>query len=138
MTLQNLYEIADRDGIDVDFFPMRDTVSISLPYGDKQYIAIDVDRIQTNIEEKVCLAHELGHCETGSFYNIFSPLDVRGKHENTADKWAVKKLIPKDELIEALNGGYTELWELTEYFDVSEDTVKKAFAIYKIILNPCG
>ena len=42
-------------------------------------------------------AHELGHCETGSFYNRYAKLDVRQQHENRADKWAIRRLVPMAE-----------------------------------------
>lgn len=129
MTLQQLYQRVDRQGVDVDYFPMREVVSFSLPEG---LIAMDVDKMKNSQEEKVFLAHELGHIETGSFYNVHSGLDVRGKHERRADKQAIKMLVPKDELDKAVREGYRELWELAEYFDVSEDFMKKAICWYKL------
>ncbi len=128
MTLLDLYQRAEQEGIDVDYFPMREVVSFSLPEG---LIAMDVDKMKNSQEEKVFLAHELGHIETGSFYNVHSGLDVRGKHERRADKQAIKMLVPKDELDNAVNSGFTELWELADYFDVSEDFMKKAICWYK-------
>ena len=126
MTLTDLYRFADTKSIYIYSIELEDNISISIPSKNKYYIAIDVDKIETNIEEKECLAHELGHCETGSFYNIYSKLDIRAKHENRADKWAIKKLIPQDELKEAINCGYIELWELAEYFEVTYELMEKA------------
>ena len=68
---------------------------------------------------------------TGSFYNKYAACDVRKKHENRADKWAIEKLIPEDELNEAFSCGYTEQWELAEFFDVSEDFMHKALHWYR-------
>lgn len=104
MTLLDLYQRAEQEGVDVDYFPMREVVSFSLPEG---LIAMDVDKMKNSQEEKVFLAHEMGHIETGSFYNVHSGLDVRGKHERRADKQAIKMLVPKDELDNAVNSGYT-------------------------------
>ena len=61
-------------------------------------IAIDPWKMETLADEATSLGHELGHCETGSFYNPFAALDVRQKHENRADKWAIQHLVPRDEL----------------------------------------
>lgn len=80
-------------------------------------------------EEKVKLAHELGHCETGAFYNRYSPFDLREKHERTANRWAVKKLVPKSELVTLLKKGY-ERWELAEHFEVTEDFINLAIRMY--------
>jgi len=44
----------------------------------------------TDVVELYQLAHELGHCECGAFYNRYSPFDLVGKHERRADCWAKK------------------------------------------------
>lgn len=128
MNLLELYNLAEERDIDVDYFPMRELISVSFPEG---WIAIDVTKISDPIEEKVHLAHELGHCETGSFYNVHSKFDIKAKYENRADKWAIKKLIPKDELNEAVRHGLQEVWELAEYFEVPYQFMEKAIRYYK-------
>lgn len=127
MTLLDLYQRAEQEGVDVDYFPMREVISFSLPEG---LIAMDVDKMKNSQEEKAFLAHELGHIETGSFYNVYSGLDVRGKHERRADKQAIKMLVPKDELDKAVREGCTELWELADYFDVPCEFMEKAILLY--------
>lgn len=127
MTLLELYQRADQQGIDIDYFPMRQVKSVSFPDG---MIAIDVDKVATRQEEKTVLAHELGHCETGSFYNIYSKLDIRGKHERRADERAFQLLVPKSDLDEAVKAGITETWELAEYFDVPSEFMQKAMTYY--------
>ncbi len=92
---------------------------------------MDPFQIETVAEEKVHLAHELGHCETGSFYNIYSSLDIREKQERRADGWAVLKLMPFCDFKNALSLGFTEIWELAEYFEVTEEFVLKAIKYYR-------
>ena len=107
---------------------MKEANALSFPEG---WIAMDVDKFENSIEEKEVLAHEMGHIETGSFYNFFSPFDIKAKHENKANKQAIKKLVPLDELKEALINGFTEIWQLAEYFDVSTIFMTKCIAYYK-------
>ncbi len=126
VTLNEVYQAVESHGIKILDFSTEEAPSLSVD----GYIGIDVDKFATTAEEKVCLAHEAGHCETGSFYNIESSLDVRGKHELNADKWAVKKLIPKDELEKGFRDGDTEIWQIAERFDVTEDFVRKALYIH--------
>ena len=102
---------------------MRELVSVSFP---ENWIAMDKRKIKTRAEEKVTLAHEVGHCETGSFYNIHSPFDIREKHEYRANKRSFQMLVPHDELIAAVKRGLTEIWELAEYFDVPCEYMQKA------------
>ena len=73
MVLSELYQLAEDNRIEIDYFPMRQAVSLSLPEG---FIAMDVDKLMDTADEKACLAHEMGHCLTGSFYNIYSSCDI--------------------------------------------------------------
>ncbi len=125
----DLYALADQLGIVVLSFPLPNCESISLENDDNYYIGIDDMQLDSSKEERVHLAHELGHCVTGSFYNEYSLVDNRGKCEATADRWAVKKLINKDELLRQIKNGM-EVWNLAEYFNVTEDFVRKAYHLY--------
>ena len=127
MTLFRLCQLAEQFGIEIDYFTMRDTKSLAMPQG---WIALDTDHIENTTETKICLAHEMGHIETNSFYNVHSPLDVRQKHENRANKWAIKQLITEEELDEAVANGHTEIWDLADYFDVTEEFMRKAVCLY--------
>ena len=127
----DLYRYAEQQDIDVDWVSLELATSLSVPLPDGRYaIAINPWKMTSLAIETVCLAHELGHCETGSFYNQYAVCDIRKKHENRADKWSVRRLIPKSDLDEAIAAGYTELWELADFFGVTEDLIKKAVCLY--------
>lgn len=128
----DLYDFAESHGTQVYWFDLEIAESLSMPLNDGSCaIAMNPWQLHTLAEEKVKLAHELGHCETGSFYNRFATCDLRQKHEVRANKWAIKKLIPEDELKIAFQRGYCEPWELADYFDVTEDFVVKALELYR-------
>ena len=132
MGIAELSEIADGKNIMIDSFALESREALSIMDVDGScYIAIDPDKIQSDADEKMKMAHELGHCITGSFYNQWAACDVRQKHENRADKWAIEHLAPMDELYAAIADGYTDFQELAERFDLSEDFVKKAICFYK-------
>lgn len=125
--VDDLYRYADEHGIDVDWVPMRRASSLSVPLPDgSTAIALDLWRIDSVADHTVKLAHEIGHCETGAFYNMYAPLDIRQQHENRADKWAITQLVPKDELDLAVAAGHTEIWDLAELFNVTEPFMRKA------------
>lgn len=132
MTLPQLYDYAAERGIDVDWYTMPEgrSFSVFLTAFDRCAIALDPWKFYDIAEEYTALGHEIGHCETGSFYNRWAACDIRRKHENRADKWAVEKLVPRDELDAAVAAGYTELWQLAEYFHVTEDFMRKAMCWY--------
>lgn len=129
--LQTLYRIAEQNNISVDRFALssREALSIMDPEGNC-YIAIDPEKIQNQADERAKLAHELGHCVTGAFYNRYSDFDCRQKHENTADKWAVRELVAVEELDEAIARGCTQIWELAEYFGITEPMMRKAVCLH--------
>ncbi len=130
-TVTSLLVCAEEQGIDVDWFPMKRAESLSIPLGNGKYgVAIDPAKIKSNPDLIHKLAHEIGHCATGSFYNRFSNFDCRQQHENRADKWAIRKLITADDLDEAVAQGHTEVWDLAEHFGVTEQFMKKAISLY--------
>ncbi len=93
-------------------------------------VAIDPHKVKDCADRRVKMAHELGHCKTGAFYNMYSKHNVISKNEYKADKWAIQRLMPIDELLSAVEEGYTEVWELAEYFGVTETFVRRAYEIY--------
>ena len=127
MELGALYDLAEQENIEVIRFPMAINSSMSVMDDNGAcYIGMDDAVRDGGIQERVHLIHELGHCVTGSFYNRYAAIDSRQRHENRADKWAVKKLIPVEALDDAIAEGCTEVWELAERFGVTEEFVRKA------------
>ncbi len=127
-----LYSIAETGRTEVICCDLPETRSVSVrTAGGRCYIGIDPFAIKTTAEERVHLAHEIGHCETLSFYNAYSSLDIRERHEERADRWAVSRLVPAEELTQAMERGAVEIWSLAEYFDVTEEFMRKAIEIHK-------
>lgn len=132
MNLIGLYNIADKSNIKVDCFELKNQPCLSIQDEDYNcYIAIDPMQLESEQQEREYLAHELGHCATGAFYSRYSPLSNRGQMEYRATLWQIKKLIPKDELNQAFEQGYVEIYQLADYFEVSEDLIKFAVDYYK-------
>lgn len=99
---------------------------------DRQYgIFLDLKHIKTLSGEIVCLAHEISHAQTGTTHSVYSPLQLVSKNEYKADKRAVHKLIPFQELQAAFDQGIIEKWELAEYFEVTEDFIETALLVYR-------
>lgn len=93
-------------------------------------VFLDRDRIETSAEEAVTLLHEGGHCATGTTHSIVSPFDLIEKHEYKADKWAVQDAVSRVELDNARRAGYREIYELAEYFNLTEDFMQKVVCWY--------
>lgn len=126
-----LYDIAREQNIEVVEWPLHQNGSISLMDDDGNcVIGIDESVMDGDALERVHMGHELGHCMTGSFYSIHTAVDCRRRHENRADKWAIRELIPVDDLDQAVADGHSEIWDLAEHFGVTEQFMKKAVCYY--------
>ena len=131
MNAHDLYVLARQQNIEVieTNLPENGSLSIMDDSGNC-YIGIDESVMDGGALEIVHMAHELGHCLTGSFYNRHTRFDVRQRHENRADKWAIRQIISVEDLYTAIASGYTEIWQLAEYFSVTEQFMRKAICLY--------
>ena len=126
-----LYDLAQQQNIPVLRYPLPENGSMSLMLPDGSCcIGMDDSVCDLGPEERVHLSHELGHCLTGSFYNIHAAIDHRQRHENRADKWAIRTLISVEALDEAIAQGHTDLWDLADHFGVTESFLKKAICLH--------
>lgn len=129
-----LYDYAERMNYDTYWYEFGwdglESVSVMETSDGKCYIALDPFKFQSDADELVKGLHEIGHCDTGSFYNEYATCDIRQKHENQADKRAIQLCLSAKDLDEAVSNGYTEMWDLADYFGVTEDFMKKAVCWY--------
>ena len=131
MEVKALYALASQQNITVLDYPLPHNGSMSVMTDTGAcYVGMDEGVCDADVLERVHLAHELGHCVTGSFYNIHAAIDCRQRHENRADKWAIRQLVPMNDLDDAIAQGCTELWALAERFGVTEGFMKKAVCYY--------
>ena len=134
MQLNELYNEADRRGVEVLCAETGTVKSLSLMTDSGScYIGINPYMLSSNADEAVCLAHELGHCVRGAFYNRYSSLDIRSRHERRAQNWAIKKLVPKDELIELYSAGTTDNSEVSEHFGITEEFLQLVLEYYSSV-----
>jgi Zn-dependent peptidase ImmA (M78 family) len=126
----DLYNEIQKQGIYVFQYNVGEHKSVTIEMNKKYGIFIDMTAFSSLRESKRAIAHEIGHCATGATHKTCSPLDLVEQHEYRANKWAVERFLSFDELQQAMQDGYTEPWELAEYFDVSEKAVRWAVQYY--------
>lgn len=128
METNALYTLATENGVTVDFFPMPLNKSACISVDGRDYVALD--KTVRGGEERVCLAHELGHCLSSAFYNLYSPLALRDKAENKAKAWTIKTLVPFKELKKAMAEGICDPNLLADHFGVTENLIEEALSFY--------
>lgn len=130
--LDQLYALAEQEGIEVLCFNLECAALSVMEEDGHCCIGIDPMRLNSHADETLKLAHELGHCMTGGFYNRYSPYDLRRRHEVRANRWMVKALIPRSDLRAQMRRGNTEVWQLAEALDMPEHLVSQALELYAV------
>jgi hypothetical protein len=128
VTLGQLYAIAASRGIEIDDVPMRGLRAVSFPEG---WIAVDRRKFKNDIEYKCELAHEIGHIETGSFYNINSSIHERKLNERHANRFAAELLMPLSELRKAVHRGLLFNRILAHIFEVTLEFINMVLDLYE-------
>lgn len=129
MELKKLYEIVERENIDIIDFKMKNKAIIGC-IGNNYSIGLNCSIIKDSSEEKTILAEELGHYYTNTLYNCnFSNTEI-SKREFRATKWAFKTLVPYSKLQELREEGYKYNYEFAEELGVTEELIEKAYNYY--------
>ena len=83
-------------------------------------------------EEFCVLAHEYGHCKSGSTHKLYSKFQLIGQHENRANRAAIYEFLPVEKIKDAFKREYFEYWEIAEYLDLPESFIIMAIEIYRV------
>ena len=127
-----MFEISDFYGYcrknHVDVIPYIGCPQPGATIRDQGFYAVflDFSKIRsTRLLRGVC-CHELGHIATGALHKVDSPYELVERSEYRANRWAAEQYLPAEEFREAFSLGYTEPWQLAEYFDLPEGDIRKA------------
>ena len=94
-------------------------------------VFLDFSKIRsTRLLRGVC-CHELGHAATGALHKVDSPFELIERSEYRANRWAAEHFLPAEDFREAFQHGYTELWQLAEFFDMPESDVQTALTYWQ-------
>lgn len=113
---------------DVDVIPYTGCPQPGATIRDQGFYAVflDFSKIRsTRLLRGVC-CHELGHIATGALHKVDSPYELVERSEYRASRWVTEHYLTEEAFREAFQAGYTELWQLVEYFDLPERVVVDA------------
>lgn len=128
--LANFYQFCESN--DVDIIPYLNAPSEGTTIRDENYYAIflDITKLRSiKVYNGVCL-HEVGHVATGALHKVDSPYETVERSEYRANRWGFENYLKVEEFKEAFAAGYTELWQLSDYFDLPEETIRKALSYW--------
>ena len=113
---------------DVDVIPFDGCPQPGATIRDQGFYAVflDFSKIRsTRLLRGVCY-HELGHVATGALHKVDSPFELVERSEYRAKRWAAEQYLTHEDFREAFQLGYTEPWQLSEYFDLPEADIRSA------------
>ena len=117
---------------DVDVIPYIGCPQPGATIRDEGFYAVflDFSKIQsTRLLRGVC-CHELGHAATGALHKIASPYELVERSEYRANRYMAQHFLTQEDFRDAFCAGYTEAWQLAEYFDMPEQDVKNALTYW--------
>lgn len=130
VNMQAVFDAATARGIYLTHYSTGDLKAVTLEINERYAIFIDFFAFNSLREIKSVAAHEIGHVATGTTHKVDSPFDLIARHEWRANRWAYENFLPVEELQAAFAAGCCEAWELAEWFDLPEKTIKNALRFY--------
>ena len=116
----------------VDVIPYDGCPKPGATIRDEGFYAVFLDFTQiksTRLLRGVCY-HELGHVATGALHKVDSPYELVERSEYRANRWAAEQYLTADAFQEAFSAGFTEIWQLEEYFDLPENEIRAALTYW--------
>lgn len=126
-TLEKIYDLLHEYCVDVIDCRLKGNVAVAFEDG---YVGLDTHRVETSMEAASHLGHEAGHFISGEFYHAWNRYEDRSKAEFRASKAMWLFLMPPEDVQAAIDTGYTENWQLAEWFGLMEDDVCRARKYY--------
>ena len=128
--LSDFYTYCRENAVDVIPYPGAPAPGTTIR--DEGYYGIFLDFTKINdlrLLRGVC-CHELGHAATGALHKVSSPYEMWERSEYRANRYMAQHFLTAEEFQEAFRAGYTELWQLAEYFELPEQDVKNALSYW--------
>jgi hypothetical protein len=93
-------------------------------------VFLDFTKIRSTRYLRGVCCHELGHVATGALHKVDSPYELAERSEYRANRWCAQHYLTQEDFREAFQAGYTEPWQLAEFFDMPERDVRSALTYW--------
>ena len=133
--ISDFYDYCKKNRVDIIPYAGCPQPGATIRYQGNYAIFLDFSKIQsTRLLRSVC-CHELGHAATGALHKVDSPYELVERSEYRANRWAAETFLTEEAFREAFAAGFTELWQLEEYFDLPEADIQKAMDYWTVSRN---
>ena len=131
-----MFELSDFYGFcksnQVDVIPFAGCPCPGATVRDGEFYAVFLDFTQirsTRLLRGVC-CHEMAHVATGALHKVDSPFELAERSEYRANRWTAQHYLSQQDFREAFDLGYTEPWQLAEFFDMPERDIRSALTYW--------
>ena len=128
--LSDFYGFCKANQVDVIPFAGCPCPGATIRDGEWYAVFLDFSKIRsTRLLRGVC-CHEMGHVATGALHKVESPYELAERSEYRANRWCAQHYLTQEDFREAFQAGYTEPWQLAEFFDMPERDVRAALTYW--------
>lgn len=128
--LYHFYDYCEAHDIDIIPYYNAPSEGVTIRDGECYAIFLDIAKTQsTRVLKGVC-CHENGHVATGALHKVSSPYELVERSEYRANRWVAQNYLTEQQFRDAFATGYTELWQLADYFDLPEEVIKTALSYW--------
>lgn len=128
--LSDFYQYCRENRVDV--IPYAGCPKPAATIRDRGHYAVFLDFTKihsTRLLRGVC-SHELGHVATGALHKVDSPYELVERSEYRANRYVAEHFLHSEDFRRAFAEGYTEPWQLAEYFEMPEEDIRRALAYW--------
>lgn len=128
--LANFYHYCKTNRVDIIPYIGVPQPGATVRDGDYYAVFLDFSKIcSTRLLRGVC-CHELGHLATGALHKVDSPYELVERSEYRANRYMAQHFLTEQAFRAAFAAGYTQVWQLAEYFELPEQDIKNALTYW--------
>ena len=124
--LQSFYEYCAANDVDVMAFPRFPADACTVRDHGYYCVVLNPEALNTFRRLRTAAIHEEGHLRTGALHKVDSPYQLVAQSEHRANAASFRRYLPPNKIRAAMRSGYTDPWQLADYFDLEEEYIKKA------------
>ena len=128
--LSDFYDYCKKNNVMILPFEGMPAPGATLHDRGKYAIFLDFSQIPTTRVLRGVCCHEMSHVATGALHKARSPYELVERSEYRANRHTAQTVLTAEAFREAFHAGYTELWQLSEYFEFPEGDIKAALTYW--------
>ena len=130
--LKKVYSKIENENINVFNYNIPfENKAVTIEHDNNYGIFVDYNKIDSCEEEFIIMAHEYGHCKSGSTHKVGSKFDLIERHEYRANRQSILAFLPIRKLKRAIEKGCGKTYEIAEFLDMPENFIKMAIGHYR-------